>query len=273
MPFTPRLIPAILPNLAHHVPMIQSSANRTNKLLLSVIQVLPSPSEPPSRQSTLPSERPAPVVARGPPASPSLVPASPPTSRQNTQMPTSRESGSVESLTDQTVTPTPSNITIQKRTSMQTQPDSVPAPRLLTPLDGQSTARSPTPRPPSPQSVGSVAGPASVPEREVFVDAFDYQVTVNALTIQFLSEHEETRVAALKWLIMLHQKAPKKVPYSTSHRPILFIHENRSLRWMMGRSPRCSRRCPIPLKRSSNTIYNFSPKFHLRRTIVISRHS
>jgi len=42
-------------------------------------------------------------------------------------------------------------------------------------------------------------------------DAFDYQATVNSLTIQFLSEHEETRVAALKWLIMLHQKAPKKI--------------------------------------------------------------
>jgi len=42
-------------------------------------------------------------------------------------------------------------------------------------------------------------------------DLFDYQATVNELTIQFLSEFEETRVAALKWLIMLHQKAPKKV--------------------------------------------------------------
>ncbi|KAF8260639.1 armadillo-type protein [Lactarius quietus] len=212
VPFTPRLIPAILPNLAHHVPMIQSSANRTNKLLLSVIQALPSPSEPPSRQSTLPSERPAPVVARGLPPSPSLVPASPPASRQNSQMPTSRESGSVESLADQTVTPTPSNITIQKRASLQAQPDVVPpVPRLLTPLDGQPNPRSPTPRPPSPISLGSAAGQASVPEREVSSDAFDYQVTVNALTIQFLSEHEETRVAALKWLIMLHQKAPKKI--------------------------------------------------------------
>jgi vacuole morphology and inheritance protein 14 len=42
-------------------------------------------------------------------------------------------------------------------------------------------------------------------------DLLDYQATVNALTIQFLSEFEETRVAALKWLIMLHQKAPRKV--------------------------------------------------------------
>ncbi|KAH9055609.1 ARM repeat-containing protein [Lactarius vividus] len=185
--FAPRLIPAILPNLAHHVPMIQSSANRTNKLLLSVIQALPSPSEPPSRQ-----------IARGPSASPSLVPASPPPSP-------SRES-------DPTVTPTPSNITIQKRASLQPQTDGTQASRLLTPLDGQSsTARSPTPRPPSPQSLGSAAGPASALEREVLADAFDYQATVNALTIQFLSEHEETRVAALKWLIMLHQKAPKKI--------------------------------------------------------------
>ena len=42
---------------------------------------------------------------------------------------------------------------------------------------------------------------------------FDYQATVNELTIQFLSEHEDTRVAALKWLIMLHQKAPKDVSF------------------------------------------------------------
>jgi vacuole morphology and inheritance protein 14 len=42
-------------------------------------------------------------------------------------------------------------------------------------------------------------------------DPFDYQATVSGLTIQFISEYDETRVAALKWLIMLHSKAPKKV--------------------------------------------------------------
>ena len=200
--FTPRIIRAILPNLAHHVPMIQSSAIRTNKLLLSVIQALPSPSEPPSRQGTLPIERPVPVVARASPASPSLV------SGQSTQVPMSRETGSVESLTDTTASPTPSNITMQKRASMQAQVESSQPPRLPISLDGQLPVRSPTPRPASPQS----SAPASV-EREGPTDAFDYQATVNALTIQFLSEHEETRVAALKWLIMLHQKAPKKVRY------------------------------------------------------------
>ncbi|KAF2083325.1 vacuole morphology and inheritance protein [Saccharata proteae CBS 121410] len=39
----------------------------------------------------------------------------------------------------------------------------------------------------------------------------DYDAAVNALTLQFLNEHEATRVAALSWLIMLHRKAPRKI--------------------------------------------------------------
>jgi vacuole morphology and inheritance protein 14 len=42
-------------------------------------------------------------------------------------------------------------------------------------------------------------------------DPFDYQETVEALVQQFKNEHEETRVASLDWLLMLHKKAPKKV--------------------------------------------------------------
>lgn len=34
---------------------------------------------------------------------------------------------------------------------------------------------------------------------------------MNVLTLQFVSEHEETRIAALEWLSMLHQKAPSEV--------------------------------------------------------------
>lgn len=44
-----------------------------------------------------------------------------------------------------------------------------------------------------------------------YVSDLDYAAAVNALTLQFLNEHEATRVAALGWLIMLHRKAPKKV--------------------------------------------------------------
>lgn len=39
----------------------------------------------------------------------------------------------------------------------------------------------------------------------------DYGAAVSALILQFLNEHEATRVAALAWLIMLHRKAPRKV--------------------------------------------------------------
>jgi hypothetical protein len=39
----------------------------------------------------------------------------------------------------------------------------------------------------------------------------DYAAAVNSLTLQFLNESENTRVAALSWLIMLHRKAPRKV--------------------------------------------------------------
>lgn len=41
--------------------------------------------------------------------------------------------------------------------------------------------------------------------------SLDYEGSVASLTLQFLNEHEATRVAALSWLIMLQQKAPRKV--------------------------------------------------------------
>ncbi|KAJ2964699.1 hypothetical protein NQZ79_g485 [Umbelopsis isabellina] len=42
-------------------------------------------------------------------------------------------------------------------------------------------------------------------------DPFDYQKTVSELRLQFLNENEETRVASLEWLLMLHKKAPSKI--------------------------------------------------------------
>ncbi|KAK7899905.1 hypothetical protein LTR67_003651 [Exophiala xenobiotica] len=52
----------------------------------------------------------------------------------------------------------------------------------------------------------SSAAPSPQPPADM-----DYAAAVNALTLQFLNENEETRVAALNWLIMLHRKAPRKV--------------------------------------------------------------
>ncbi len=39
----------------------------------------------------------------------------------------------------------------------------------------------------------------------------DYAAAVNSLILLFLNDHEETRIAALTWLIMLHRKAPRKI--------------------------------------------------------------
>jgi vacuole morphology and inheritance protein 14 len=48
------------------------------------------------------------------------------------------------------------------------------------------------------------------------VPELDYQAAVSALTLQFLNEHEATRVAAIAWLIMLHRMAPGRVSCSAS---------------------------------------------------------
>ena len=42
-------------------------------------------------------------------------------------------------------------------------------------------------------------------------DPFNVKETVDVLTLQFVSDHAETRIAALEWLLMLHLKAPTKV--------------------------------------------------------------
>ncbi|KAK2466024.1 hypothetical protein APHAL10511_001666 [Amanita phalloides] len=179
VPFTPRLIPAILPNLAHHVPMIQSAAKYTNKLLFNVIQNLPSPSET--------------ISIRSSDKTPARLPRSPTPTRQSTL------------AEGQEASTTPSLI---PRNRLSLVDISVIPPR-------NPTADTPTPnasRPQSPVSASSQAGNVGnqAPTLED-TDLFDYQATVNELTIQFLSEFEETRVATLKWLIMLHKKAPKKI--------------------------------------------------------------
>ena len=217
MPFTPRLIPAILPNLAHHVSMIQSAAIRTNKLLLNVIQKLPSPVE--SSLSKPGVEKPIPS---------SKLPSSPtPTNTPTNSTATSRQSTLGSQLTKEGSLPESSfeggQTSQQFQTLQRTRtsngdltltPRAAPPAEILPPNPASS-------RPHSPLSINSQSGvnrnlaKSIVPEE---LDLFDYQVTVNELTIQFLSEFEETRVAALKWLIMLHQKAPKKVLFRSGSR-------------------------------------------------------
>jgi vacuole morphology and inheritance protein 14 len=213
VPFTPRLIPAILPNLAHHVTMIQSAAIRTNKLLLNVIQNLPSPTDASSRPATEKQT----AVSRTIPASPTPTAASSNPSRQSTAGKESGVStrGEVSSPEDLTETPAPSSVTISNAPlSQKSRGSTMQSNSNLSDMGPPLMASGPS-RPQSPLSgVSALAGPqSSMPPSLEDYRLFDYQATVNELTIQFLSEHEDTRVAALKWLIMLHQKAPKDVSF------------------------------------------------------------
>ncbi|KAF1848246.1 ARM repeat-containing protein [Cucurbitaria berberidis CBS 394.84] len=58
----------------------------------------------------------------------------------------------------------------------------------------------------SPTPAEGDRGPSPRPIPEL-----DYQAAVSALTLQFLNEHEATRVAAIAWLIMLHRMAPGRI--------------------------------------------------------------
>ena len=91
---------------------------------------------------------------------------------------------------DETSMPAPSKI--PQRRQSKSPPDASSAVDVSTELQDPSSRSS--------------AVPSPIPPMDL-----DYAAAVNSLTLQFLNEHEETRVAALSWLIMLHRKAPKKV--------------------------------------------------------------
>jgi len=227
VPFTPRLILAILPNLAHDVPMIQSVAVKTNKLLLNVVQSLPFP----------PQSTPDTVGAQGLGAdgrvnsvapSPTPTADSVPTRRSTKDQtnPPSRDMNSPELIQESAsgqgqkskgpgATPTQKDIdnatgnlkqqggsNLPVVASRPESPVSMRSGGLTLPPIGQSQQQAPT----------TVTQGSSITDKPFMLD---YPATVNALTIQFLSEHEETRVAALRWLIMLHQKSPKVHPLNT----------------------------------------------------------
>lgn len=207
VPFTPRLIPAILPNLAHHVPMIQSAAIRTNKLLTKVIQDLPYPVDKSSRQLTVEK----PTSSRTFTGSPTLPAPSVLPSRQSTLQPgPQRDGSSPESMTDGQPS-TASDKTTAPQAQKSRSGTAAPVASEIPSRPQSRMSSISTSGPPAPAVVAPTLPSPVQEERHEDEDVFDFVATVNELTIQFLSEHEQTRVAALQWLIMLHQKAPKKV--------------------------------------------------------------
>ena len=227
LPFTPRFIPAILPNLAHPSNAMQQQAVRTNQALINAIQSLPSPS--PSHQNSMDKDKASISSGRtGPQAvSPPVTNGtSPAASRQPTL---AREQSVVgEAHPDVTASPA-SDRTVQmsprQRAATVPRLKDIPDPPFVPLTESDAISVSQASRSQSPTSTAAsvaVSGPAQTGSQvqgqvitqsptQTESDPFDYHEMVNVLTVQFLSEHEETRVAALKWLIMLHQKVPKKV--------------------------------------------------------------
>lgn len=68
---------------------------------------------------------------------------------------------------------------------------------------------------PPPEPTASKSDPSGGQQKMLLMntdsDPFDYQATVANLRLQFLNQNEETRVASLDWLLMLHKKAPTKI--------------------------------------------------------------
>lgn len=94
------------------------------------------------------------------------------------------------SLPEENSKPEPS-ISMDRRES--TMSSHIPRPSF----DGQIRQKSPTD-----------GAASSNQDAQISPWNLDYEGTVGALTLQFLNEHEATRVAALNWLTMLHRKSP-----------------------------------------------------------------
>ncbi|POW03272.1 hypothetical protein PSTT_11223 [Puccinia striiformis] len=171
IPFTPRLIPIILGCLSHERNYIKDIAIGANYNLFHAIQQLPTPPPP-----SLP-----PVPPPPPPATLPDVDKRKHDPRLSTHM-----SNSVDKFRNRIMrperahppsTPTPSAWTIRPRRG--TRPNGI-AEEIVKPLE----AHTETP-----------------PQEELSPDPLDYTLTVNALTLQFLNEYEETRLAALRSLM------------------------------------------------------------------------
>ena len=173
--FTPRLLAQVLPALSHDVDQVKQAANRVNQALIAYIMSLPE-----DTAKTNGVAEPAQVTAPPLPDKPTGLVA------------TEGRAGlrSVREVNGDRRDSAPGAKPLRKPTSPE--PVTEPPPRT------------PTVQTPEPQAADEHESQKS------HID-LDYEAAVNALTLQFLHEHEATRVAALAWLIMLHRKSPRKI--------------------------------------------------------------
>ncbi|KAF9967729.1 hypothetical protein BGZ70_008477 [Mortierella alpina] len=166
--FTPTLIPAILPCLAHKVNSIRAIASEANLSLYRLVY-----------ESALPSE----------PQHPAASPQGTPNVDRSTQ--------------PRSQSPRPQSPKFQDRSAMSFGTSASLASKLTSGASREQSTQS------SRDSIADrTASPVPTQKPVAEQPEFDYVATVNALTLQFLNEHEQTRVASLEWLLMLHKRAP-----------------------------------------------------------------
>lgn len=222
--FTPKIVSAILPNLASTNRHIKAAAGETNRQLLAVIQSLPLQVNPPAQpqQQTTTVGNPGGSTLTATTSNSTAPGTSPPKSGAPLESP--------EKLSGTNTDPLESGSQVKLEAKIKSPvPMSEPTTPAITelPLPSGKVART-RPHSPAPPPPGSKPELQPVPNQlqlqqqapapvvsppEAFVDddPFDVRETVNMLTLQFLSDHPETRIAALEWLLMLHLKAPTKI--------------------------------------------------------------
>ncbi|EKC97889.1 hypothetical protein A1Q2_07892 [Trichosporon asahii var. asahii CBS 8904] len=215
--FTPKIVSAILPNLASTNRHIKAAATETNRQLLAVIQSLPLQVNPPEKPQTVTVGQPGGSMLTATTSNSTAPGTSPPKSGAPLDSPEKLsgtntdplESGSQVKLEAKIKSPVPMSEPSTPAISEHPLP-SIPG------KIARTRPHSPNP-PPKGEPVQNQLQqqqqqpPVASPPEVVDDDPFDVRETVNMLTLQFLSDHPETRIAALEWLLMLHLKAPTKI--------------------------------------------------------------
>ncbi|ORZ11193.1 vacuolar protein 14 C-terminal Fig4p binding-domain-containing protein [Absidia repens] len=179
--FTPEIIKAVLPSLAHHVPVIHDFAEATNESLKKLVLEAPVKT---TTSATTSTKEPASTTAMTP--TPPSASSIGPNDVLDPNVPLAPTATSLAAVTQQLNEPQQQYHHHQQ----QSRRSNITSPTSMTIFDHDHSL--------APVETGAP-------------DPFDYQATLANLRLQFLNEHEETRVASLEWLLMLHKKAPHKI--------------------------------------------------------------
>ncbi|CAH7682821.1 vacuolar protein 14 C-terminal Fig4p binding-domain-containing protein, partial [Phakopsora pachyrhizi] len=203
IPFTPRLIPIILRCLSHDRPYIKQVAIEANYDLFTAIEHLPTPPPPlvvPQPSPSLPLLPSSPSIPQNAATGSPMTQPEPEKRRQSRQF--GPQGPSLIEKAKAKIAKAERASAVQAKGPLSWAPTrfrklGAPNERIAEPLNHQGPPTPTTVKPPD--------------EAQLPPDPLDYPLTVNSLTLQFIDQHEETRLAALKWLMMLHNKVPHKI--------------------------------------------------------------